>query len=385
MTRMAQLMHTPLRAPSLQRGFSPSPLLGLCVLAGLSLGLSACEQRSGSDEPAQAKQKLTLKVASEFQSNMPVLGTTITQMASRLDIASDGMIKMKIYDPGELVPKLESLSAVSGGKVDMAFSAAGYWYGKLPAAPLFSSIPFGPEIGEYMAWMYEGNGMKLYQQMYDRKGFAVKVLICAILPPETSGWFAHPIKSQADLSGLKMRFYGLGGRVMEKLGVAVTLLSSAEIFQALEKGVIDATEYSMPSIDRKLGFYSIVKYNYFPGWHQQATLLELLINKKVWDEMSPSQKMLIELACRDGIVHSIAEGDGTQFAAMRKNVLDDGVTNMYWSPEMLELFRQTWEQVAVDECKKDRFFKQVYDDLAAFRNNYDIWKKNAFLPRDPRD
>ena len=377
--------------------FSPDPLADhkyttpariLCaqaIVTFLSVAclLSGCKEDGVRPaQPVPAGRKVKLSVASEFQMNLPVLGTTLQHMASRLDAASNGMITMKIYDPGELVPKLETLNAVSEGKVDVAYSTAGYWAGKLPASPLFSSIPFGPEASEYLAWIYEGNGMKLYQQMYDRSGFNVKVFVCTILPPETSGWFANPIEAPHDLKGLKMRFFGLGGRVMEKLDVTVTLLSSAEIFQALEKGRIDATEYSLPTIDQKLGFYSIVKYNYYPGWHQQATLAELLINKNVWNGLSPDQQMLLDLVCRDGIVHSLAEGEGTQFTAMRKNVNEYGVINKYWSNEMIDLFRKSWKEVAESECARDAFFKTVYEDLAQFRANYDLWERNAFLPRE---
>jgi TRAP-type mannitol/chloroaromatic compound transport system substrate-binding protein len=358
----------------------------LALLWFAALSISACSERATeTDRSLRAQSKVKLRVASEFQTNMPVLGATITRLASRLKMASDGMISMNIDEPGENVPKLESLGAVSEGKVDASYSASGYWAGKIPAAPLFSSVPYGPEASEYLAWMYQGNGMKLYQKMYDRSGYHVKVLICAIIPPETSGWFAQPINSVADLRGLNMRFYGLGGRVMEKLGVAVTMLSSAEIFQALERGRIDATEYSLPTIDQKLGFHSIVKYNYFPGWHQQATIAELLINKMVWDDLVPSQQMLIELACADSIVHSLAEGEGTQFQAMRDNQDKYGVTNKYWSQEMLDQFRTKWEEVAVEQCAQDPFFKEVYEDLQKFRTNYDLWEKNAFLPRVPRE
>ncbi len=200
------------------------------------MSIFGCNERGADANRSDAVlRKVKLDVASEFQSSLPVLGTTIVHLAKRLEVASGGTMTMKVYEPGEMVPKLESLSAVSEGKVDVACSASGYWAGKMPAAPLFSSVPFGPEVSEYLAWMRQGNGLKLYQQMYDRYGYKVKVLICGVVPPETSGWFANPINSADDLRGLNMRFYGLGGRVMEKLGVAVTMLSSAEIFQAWKR------------------------------------------------------------------------------------------------------------------------------------------------------
>jgi TRAP-type mannitol/chloroaromatic compound transport system substrate-binding protein len=144
-------------------------------------------------------------------------------IASRLEKASNGQFKIKLYEPGKLVAPFEILDAVSTGKIDAGYASAGFWVGKMPVSPLFSSFPFGPEAGEYPAWMFAGNAMKLYQEMYDRAGYNVKVLICTVLPPETSGWFARPIQSPQNLKGLKIRFFGLGGRVMEKLGASISL------------------------------------------------------------------------------------------------------------------------------------------------------------------
>ncbi|MEM6945936.1 MAG: hypothetical protein AAF565_19505, partial [Pseudomonadota bacterium] len=129
---------------------------------------------------------------------------------------SGGTLRMKVYEPGKLVAPFEILDAVSSGKINSGYTTAGYWAGKIPAAPLFSAVPFGPEAGEYMAWLYYGNGLTLYQEMYDQAGYNVKVIPCAVIAPETSGWFAKEIAGVEDLEGLKMRFFGLGGKVMQK-------------------------------------------------------------------------------------------------------------------------------------------------------------------------
>jgi TRAP-type mannitol/chloroaromatic compound transport system substrate-binding protein len=222
--------------------------------------------------------------------------------------------------------------------------------------------------------------MSLYQEMYDQAGFNVKVLPCAIIAPETSGWFAREINSPEDLKGLKMRFFGLGGKVMQKLGVATSLLPGGEIFPALEKGAIDATEFSMPAIDARLGFHKLVKYNYFPGWHQQATVFELLINKKVWEGASDQHQAIIENACKAQVAESFAEGEAIQHTVMQENVEKNGVIIKQWSPEMLDVFKKTWEETAAEESA-DPFFKKVLDDMNAFRDGYTVWKNNAFLPR----
>ena len=331
--------------------------------------------------PAVAADKLLLKTPIAFSTELPGLGSPIPRVAEQLDLMSGGTLKMKVYEPGKLVPPFEILDAVSTGKINSGYTTAGYWAGKIPAAPLFSAVPFGPEAGEYMAWLYYGNGLTLYQEMYDQAGYNVHVLPCAVIAPETSGWFATEINSPEDLNGLKMRFFGLGGKVMQKLGVATSLLPGGEIFPALEKGAIDATEFSMPAIDARLGFHKLVKFNYFPGWHQQATVFELLINKDVWNESSDQHKAIIESACKASMTDSFAEGEAIQHDALLDNIENNGVTIKQWSPEMLDTFRATWEEVAAEEAANDAFFAQVLADMNEFRDGYDLWKTNAFLPR----
>ena len=124
--------------------------------------------------------------------------------------------------------------------------------------------------------MYYGGGRELYDEIYARHG--IKGIPCGIFPPEASGWFRTEITSLEDLKGLKMRFFALGAKVMEKVGVSTQLLAGGDIFPALELGTIDATEYASPVIDKDLGFYQIAKHYYFPGWHQQSTWLDLIIN-----------------------------------------------------------------------------------------------------------
>jgi TRAP-type mannitol/chloroaromatic compound transport system substrate-binding protein len=242
-------------------------------------------------------------------------------------------------------------------------------------------VPFGPEAGEFLAWMWYGNGRKLYQKMYDDAGFNVHVIPCGIIAPETSGWFAKPIQSINDMKGLKMRFYGLGGKAMQKLGVSVSLLPGGEIFPALEKRAIDATEFSMPAIDARLGFYKVVKNNYFPGWHQQATLFELIINKKVWDGLSESQKMIIEMMCVAATADSFAYTEAIQGQVIKKNVEERGVKLHYWSDEMLNTFRTAWQEVATELSSQSPMFKEAWEDLSAFRKDYKFWQTYGFLPR----
>ncbi|MEH6579702.1 MAG: TRAP transporter substrate-binding protein [Amphritea sp.] len=353
------------------------------ALRGFTLGLIVSLATAVSVTPLQAAEAVKptrLKVPLAFTSALPAVKSSILWVAEQAPIISNGSLQIKTYEPGKLVAPFEILDAVSTNKVNAGFAISGYWAGKIPAANIFSSVPFGPESGEFMAWLYYGNGLKLYQQMYDQAGYDVKVIPCAILAPESGGWFKQPINTPEDLKGLNVRYYGLGGKVFSKLGASVSLIPGSEVYPALERGAIDATEFSQPAIDQMLGFHKIAKYNYFPGWHQQASVIELLINKHQWQGMHVSQQATIEALCKAAMTNTLAQGEAIQYQAMQKNVAERGVTNLYWNAEMLSLFEATWQQVVREESE-DPFFKIVWDDLASFRENYSLWQRHAFLPR----
>ncbi|MEL6601034.1 MAG: C4-dicarboxylate ABC transporter, partial [Pseudomonadota bacterium] len=218
-------------------------LLGSAAIASMATTATAQEQ---------------LEMTSAFGKNLPILGTAALGFVDKINGISES-VEFEHFDPGELVPTLEALDAVSNGSVDAAYTTAGYWQGKITAASLFAAVPFGPEAGEFLAWMLYDDGKELFQEMYDEAGYDVHVTPCGIIAPETSGWFKNEINSMADLEGLNMRFFGLGAEVMQRLGVSTSLLAGGDIFPALERGAIDATEFSMPRIDARLGFYQIAK------------------------------------------------------------------------------------------------------------------------------
>jgi len=332
--------------------------------------------------PAFAAKKVLIKLQQAYASVLPILGINVTWWADQLKEISDGVVNVKIYEPGKLVAPFEILDAVSDGKIDAGVAGDGFFAGKIPAGQVFSSIPFGPEADEYLAWYYHGNGAKLHQWAYDESGFNVKVMPVTMIVPETAGWFKEPVKSLDDIKGMKMRFYGLGGQVMQKLGMSVTMMPGGELFPALEKGVIDATEFSMPTIDQRLGFYKLVKYNYFPGWHQQATIIPVYINKDKWNSLTKLQQKQIELTAMASVMNAISQGEAEQGPVIKENVEKRGVKNMYWSDEFLNAFKKTWEEVAAEQCAKDPTFKKCFDDLQAFRADYAYWQGLGFLPRN---
>lgn len=326
------------------------------------------------------EKKVVLKVPTAFSTNLPTLGDSLLFFKDYVEKASGGSIEVKIFEPGKLIPPFEILDAVSSGKVNAGYWASGYATGKIKASELFTAIPFGQSLPYYLGWIYFGNGGKLYQEMYDTAGYQVKVFPFCFLAPETAGWFRKEIKKPEDLKGLNIRFFGLGGKVLSKLGASVTTIPGGEIFPALEKGALDATEFSVPAIDTKLGFQKVAKYNYFPSWHQPATHLELLINKETWNAMSPQQQAILELATRAVNLYSLAKSHAEQGPVVAENVTKYGTENKTWSPEMLELFRKTWNEVVEEEANSDAFFKKVWEDYKAFMATSNPYECMAHLP-----
>ena len=327
-----------------------------------------------------ASAQQSLEMTSSFGQNLPILGTAALDFVAKINGISED-VEFEHFDPGKLVPTLEALDAISNGSVDAGYATSGYWQGKITAASLFAAVPFGPEAGEFMGWVLYGNGGKLWQEMYDQAGYNVVATPCGVIAPETSGWFKKEINTLEDLKGRNMRFFGLGAKVMERLGVSTSLLGASDIFPALERGAIDATEFSMPRIDARLGFHKIAKYNYFPGWHQPSTLFELLINKDVYDELTDRAKEQIKVACLANITTNLAEGEATNYAAMVDNTENNGVTIKQWSPEILAAFEENWNAVAEELAAEDEFFAKVWADLAEYRKGYAVWSKSIYLPR----
>ena len=212
-----------------------------------SLLLLGCGQSEQSSEATTSDKKIRWKMASTFPGSLAQIGTLGVRLQDEVLKVSGGNINIKFFEPSALVPALEIFDAVSTGGIDAGWSTPGYWAGKVPALQLFSSVPFGPPASEYMSWVYFGGGKDFYEELYARHN--IKGILCGIIPPEASGWFREEIKGPDDLKGLKMRFFGLGAKVMEKVGVSTQLLAGGDIYPALELGTIVSTELSMPAID----------------------------------------------------------------------------------------------------------------------------------------
>jgi TRAP-type mannitol/chloroaromatic compound transport system substrate-binding protein len=325
---------------------------------------------------AEAQERVRWKMHSAFAANLAVLGPAGKRIERTIAEISNGAFELKFFEPGALVPGIAYHDPVSSGSLDSAYGSPGYAVGKESAIAFFTAVPFGPNFSEYNGWIKYGGGEQLFDEIYAR--FNIKGLFCAMIPPEASGWFRKEIKSLDELKGLKMRFFGLGARVMEKFGVSTQLLAGGDIYPALELGTIDATEFSMPTMDESLGFYQVAKHYYFPGWHQPASFGELIFPRAKYEGLSKLQKDWLRVMCGYQLFEEYIEGDATQGPAM-KRMQEKGAQIHVWPQETLDKFEAAWKEVAAEESAKNAVFKKVYDSYLAYRAEYKIWKDRGYL------
>jgi len=344
-------------------------LKGAAIL-GMAAGMFAI---STGDADAR---KTRWKMHSAFGKNVAVIGPVGYRVAGWVNDMTGGDFDIKVFEPGALAGGYAYYDPVSQGAIDAGYGTPGANQGKNSAFAFLSTWPFGPGALEFNAWLRYGGGIELGKELYGRDG--IEYFYCGMIPPETSGWFRKPINSLDELKGLKMRFFGMGAKVMQKFGVSTQQLAGGDIYPALELGTIDATEFSMPAIDRTLGFYQIAKYNYFPGWHQQSTTNEILVNRDKWGKLSKEHKAIFEVACTANIAIELAEGEALQPAAMLANQ-KDGVTNVTWPDEVLDQLRAAWTDVLADERKANADVEKLWQSYSAFHETYKIWGEMGYL------
>ena len=322
---------------------------------------------------ASAQERVRWKMQSTFGSNIPALGPSGVRLAERVEQMSGGSFEIKFQEPGALVPSLEAFDAVGKGSIDAAWTTPGYHVGKLgKAISFFTAVPFGPQIGEFLAWKWFGGGQELREELYNAHGATAVDSFC--IGPETSGWFKVEITDpEEQLKGLKMRFFGLGALVMQKMGVSTQLLSGADIFPALEKGVIDATEFSMPITDITYGFHQVATYNYFPGWHQQVSCSELLMNKAKYDALSDAYKGMVQAAASEQVIYTYAETEATNPKAMLEMQQKHGVMVKRWDDAILAKLEVAWLEVIDEISAEEPLFKKIADSYLGWRELYRIW------------
>ncbi len=339
--------------------------------------LVALSLLSSSGAFSAGEQKIDWKMPTAFAFTWPALGDTAPWFSERLEASSSGNIVIRAYEPGKLVPPLKILESVKNKTFEAGYTSLVYDQDKIPAGALFGSVPFGLDPMAYMAWWYDFGGSRLAEQVYAPHN--IVPMLCGLTGPEGAGWFREEIKSVDQLKGLRVRYAGLGGEVLKRLGATVVPLAGNEIYPALEKGTLDATEYSMPAIDELIGFQKILKNYYLPGWHQPYNAMHLIVNKELWDKLGASQKAAIESTCMAATMRSIARGEAAQAPALTR-LKAQGVQLRRFPASVMQQFERKAKEVMDEKDAQDPMFRKVHENQTVFVASYGLWKEKAYLP-----
>ena len=361
-------------------------LLRSLLISLVALTLIACgpeEANSEVAESAPSGKTYRWKMVTTWPPGFPVLQHGAERFAENVKAMSNGRIDIKVYAGGELIPPLQTFDAVSQGTVEMGHGSAYYWAGKVPEAQFFSTVPFGMTARGMNAWLYDGGGLELWREAY--KPFRVVPFPLGNTGVQMGGWFNKEINSLEDIKGLKMRIPGLGGKVFAKAGGNPVLLAGSEVYTALERNTIDATEWIGPYHDQRLGLYRAAEHYYYPGWHEPGTVLELTINQRAWDSLPKDLQAIITNAAQAENVRMLSEMEQKNLSALQELKAREGVQIHRFPSDVLAKLKSLTDETLAEEAAANPKFKAIYDAYNAFRNQNDAWSaisENAYISID---
>ena len=322
---------------------------------------------------AASKKRFRWRMVMVIPKTLPVWGSAVQRFSKRIEEMSEKQLRIKVYGAGEIVPALETFGAVSKGRVQMGHSAAYYWQGKLPAAPFFTSVPFGLNANGMRAWLRNGGGQELWDELYRPHGlFALPAGNTGL---QMGGWFRKPIKSIKDFKGLKMRIPGLGGKVIAAVGGQPMLIAGGEIFTNLSTGVLDATEWVGPFHDYTMGFHKVAGYYYHPGWHEPGPVLELLINEKAWQELPKHLQVMVRSAAAELDRDMYAEWLAKDSEYLEKLRQLGKVKIQPYPTDVMTKLHGVADQVKKEVAKTSPLAKKIYDSYTAFQERFNQFQK----------
>lgn len=307
------------------------------------------------------------RMATSWTKEMPILQSGAERFAEHVALLSGNRLKIKVYAGGELIKSLEVFDAVSEGTVECGNAASYYWAKKVPAAQWFTTVPFGLRASDLNTWLHQGGGLELWQEVY--APYNVIPMPAGNTGLQMGGWFNKQILTTADFKGLKMRMPGLGGRVLTKLGATVVLLPAGQIYEALESGKINATEWIGPYHDMLMGFQRIAKYYYAPGWHEPGTGFEFIVNRKAYETLPPDLQYILRAATFDLACQVFTEFEYQNAKAMLKIAQERKVQLRLFPQSVLRDLQAISVGVMEEEASRDVMSRRVHDAYTQFKDD----------------
>jgi TRAP-type mannitol/chloroaromatic compound transport system substrate-binding protein len=309
--------------------------------------------------------KVSWRMQTSFSPTMDLLHGSGVRIGERVEALTGGNFTIRVYSAGEIVPGLQVMDAVMQGTLQCGLTSGYYYIGKHPALAFDTAIPFGLTTRQTLAWLDHGGGLDLINKIYAE--FGILSIPASTTGGQMGGWFRQPVNSLAELAGQRMRIPGIGGEIMSRLGVTVQTLAGPDIYPALERGAIDATEWVGPYDDEKLGLQQIAKYYYYPGWWEPGVNIGLLISQAAYDDLPPAYQQVLWSVCGDTFGWSLSAYDAGNPPAMQRLVDNDHVVVSRYADDILAA---AWRESAayLDELASGNAeFKQILDSYRAFR------------------
>ena len=327
--------------------------------------------KSSLGSPAISKNMRQLRMATSWPKDFPGLGIMPKRFSQAVNELTDGRIDIKVFAAGELVGGLECFDAVSTGAADMYHAAEYYWQGKSKAFPFFTAVPMGMTAAEIMGWIDFGGGQALWDDL--SADFNIKAFQAGNTGHQTGGWFKKKIDSLEDFKGLKMRMPGLGGEVIRRLGGAALALPGGEIYQSLQSGAIDATEWVGPWNDLAFGFYREAPYYYAPGFHEPGASLAVGTNLTVWNSLTASEQAAIRYACKSANDTSLGEYTHENGIALQTLKNDHGIAPQFFTDEIMTEIGKVSVEVVRELGNADARTRKVFESFEKALLSYREW------------
>jgi TRAP-type mannitol/chloroaromatic compound transport system substrate-binding protein len=310
------------------------------------------------------------RLASSFPKSLDTIFGAADTFAKKVGEMSGGKFTITTHAAGELMPAFGVVDGVQNGTVECAHTAPYYFFGKDETFALGCAIPFGLNSRQMTAWMYEGNGLKLMREFYAK--YNIINFPAGNTGCQMGGWYRKEIKSAKDIKGLKFRVGGFAGKVIERMGGVPQNIPGGEIYQALEKGTIDAAEWVGPYDDQKLGFNKVAPFYYYPGWWEGGPQLDVFINNKAYDALSAENKAIVESAAAYAHVEMQAKYDAKNPTAL-KQLVGNKTKVLPFPKDVLDLAFKESMKLYEEIGAKNPAWKKVYTDWAAFRKDQNLW------------
>jgi TRAP-type mannitol/chloroaromatic compound transport system substrate-binding protein len=317
-----------------------------------------------------AQANLRWRLTSGFPKALDTIYGAADTFSKKVKEMSGGKFEISVHAAGELVPMPGLVDAVQSGTVEMGHTAPYYYFGKNDAFALGCAIPFGLNSRQMTAWQYDGNGLKLMREFYSNYGFISFPM--GNTGAQMGGWYRKELKTLADMKGLKFRVGGFAGKVTSRLGVVSQNIPGGEIYQALEKGTIDAAEWVGPYDDQKLGFNKVAPFYHYPGWWEGGPQLDLYVNQKAYDGLSAEHKAIIENAAAFAHTEMQAKYDARNPAALKQLVANKTKLIAMPKPIMDAAFKESMALYS-ELSGSNPAWKKIYDDYSNFRREANLW------------